>query len=133
MATPTLTTLQIAMLNKIARSEFSRINGGYPETLDDVGEVWANCTLQTKADGGVFTTLAALGLVDIYKAPRNARRGGNDDSTVWLTETGFAAYKANVAQTAEDAECVARRHAYRAKEAAEMAAYAAKHPKAQAE
>ena len=129
MATPTLTTLQTAMLNKIARSEFSRVNGGYPETLDDVGEVWANCTLQTKADGGVFTTLAALGLVDIYKAPR-ARR---DESTVWLTETGFAAYKANVAQTAEDAECVARRHAYRAKEAAEMTAYAAKHPKAQAE
>lgn len=79
------TMLQTAMLNKIARSEFTEQNGGYPETNDEIGSVWADCIIEDAEDKGVFTSMLNAGLV--------AHSGKGRDAVVWLTDAGFAEWQ----------------------------------------
>lgn len=79
------TKLQAELLIKIAESEFTVVNGAVPETLDDVGAVWADIILDSKSEGGVFSTLLQAGLVWYQDEGR--------DSVCGLTETGFAEYQ----------------------------------------
>ena len=81
------TKLQASLLTSIARSEFTAVNSAEPETLDDIGWVWANCVIETAEDKGVFTSLVNAGF---------ARHSGNKgrDACVTLTQAGFDAYKA---------------------------------------
>ena len=80
------TPLQNAMLKKIARNEFTSVNSCEPETLGDIGWVWADCVIEDSQDKGVFTSLINAGLV---------KHSGNKgrDASVTLTEAGFVAYK----------------------------------------
>lgn len=77
--------LQTAMLNKIARSEFSEMNGGYPNNNSDVGSIWADVIIEDSEDKGVFTSMLNAGLV--------AHGGKGRDATVWLTDAGFAEWQ----------------------------------------
>lgn len=79
------TKLQAEMLIKIAESEFTTVNGAVPETLDDVGAVWADIILDSKSEGGVFSTLLQAGLVWYQDEGK--------DSICGLTDAGFAEYK----------------------------------------
>jgi hypothetical protein len=83
-----LTDLQNKMLKKIARSEMTQINGAEPSTADQT-LTWADCALESHADGGVFTSLQKIGFVWIQNEPDKR------DSVVGLTETGFTAYKSS--------------------------------------
>ena len=81
-----MTNLQAAMLRKIARSEFTTVNGAEPAALEDVDWVWANVIVEDAEDKGVFTSLVNAGL-----AEHSGHKGR--DAAVTLTEAGFAAYK----------------------------------------
>ena len=82
----TVTPLQAAMLKRIARSEFTAVNGGEPSTMDDVGWVWASEIIITAEDKGVFTSMLNAKLVEHGDKRRS--------TTIRLTKNGFEAYKA---------------------------------------
>jgi len=84
-----MTANQIEMLSKIAHSDYTHVNGSEPETLKDVGEVWASDIIESAKDKGTFTSLENVGMVEHIPSvdPR--------DRCVCLTEAGFAAYKAS--------------------------------------
>ena len=79
------TQLQQEMLKKIARSEYTPMNGCEPETYLDT-ETWSNAVLETAQDNGVFTSLLNANLVQ--------HSGEGRYATVWLTEECFKEYEA---------------------------------------
>jgi len=80
-----MTTLQRKMIIKIATSEYSMVNGAIPKSLDEIGEIWADCIIEDNEDKGVFTSLLKEGLV--------FHTGPNDpDAGCGLTEKGWNAY-----------------------------------------
>ena len=79
------TKLQAELLIKIAESEYTPVNGAVPETKEDAGYVWADTIIESKSDGGVFSTLLQAGLVWYQDE--------GDDSVCGLTDAGFAEYK----------------------------------------
>ena len=81
-----MTPLQAQMIRNIARSDFTVVNGAEPQTLYDIGFVWANTVIETPEDKGVFTSLLNAGLVE-----HDGNKGR--DACVCLTAAGFAAYK----------------------------------------
>jgi len=80
-----MTELQAKMIKKIATSEFSEVNGSNPETLEQIGGIWADCIIEDAEDKGVFTSLLKAGFV--------WHSGGKVDATCCLTEKGSKAYK----------------------------------------
>lgn len=80
-----VTPLQQAMLLKIARSEFTTINGGIPGNASET-ETWADAIIESAEDKGVFTSLKNAELV--------WHSGEKKDAGVGLTEKGFAIYQA---------------------------------------
>lgn len=93
MAT-TVTPLQANMLRSIARSDYTNVNGAEPQSLDDIGWVWANVIIETAQQKGVLTSLLNAGLVAHTGGPKS-------DAGVTLTAAGFAAYKARAATPAK--------------------------------
>jgi len=85
-----LTDLEIKLLRRIVLDDYAPGNGAYPHCFEDCGATWA-FVLETKADGGVFSSLKQKGLVDINKVSAADKRRGDDDS-VWLTEAGYEAF-----------------------------------------
>lgn len=81
------TALQTSMIKAIARSEFTAVNGAKPDSLADIGWVWADCVIETAEDKGVFTSLVNAGL-----AQHCGSKGR--DASVTLTQAGFDAYLA---------------------------------------
>jgi hypothetical protein len=87
-----VTPLQMEMLRKIARSDYTAVNGSEPESVEDVGEVWADDVINSAADKGVFTSLLNAGLVTHLLA-ETRRSEVRNDNTVSLTQAGFLVYK----------------------------------------
>ena len=83
-----MTSLQIAMLNKIARNDFTNVNGDEPKTLNDIGWIWASEIIVTAQDKGVYTSLVNANMVE-----HNGESGLN--ACITLTIKGFEAYKAS--------------------------------------
>lgn len=79
-----MTDLQKKMLIKIARSEYTSINGSEPNNYYET-ETWANVIIESAQDKGVFTSLVNADLA-IYL-------GYGEDAGVRLTKSGFDAYK----------------------------------------
>lgn len=90
----TVTPNQYAMLVKIARSLYTTVNGAEPETLDDVGVVWLFEAIENKADNGTAVSLVNAGLIGMDQV--KVARGEPPESTIWLTQAGFDAYKAGI-------------------------------------
>jgi len=83
------TVMEALMLLKIAKSEFSNVNGADPESLEDIGRIWADTVIETAEDKGVFTSLLKKGLV--------FHTGPNDpDAWCGLTVYGFDEYKKSI-------------------------------------
>ena len=80
-----MTDLQKAMIIKIARSEYSVVNGAIPESIDDVGQIWADCIIEDAEDKGVFTSLLKEKLV-FHTGPHDP------DAGCGLTDKGFQEY-----------------------------------------
>ena len=80
-----ITSLQAAMLKKMARSEYTELNGAEPESLADVGALWADCIIETQQDKGTYTSLIASGMV--------TKSSKGKDAAVGLTQLGFNTYK----------------------------------------
>lgn len=80
-----ITPLQKDMLVKIARSEYTSVNGAVPKNADETG-TWANVIIETVQDKGVFTSLVNAGLVK-----HNGLQGKNAELA--LTDAGFAVYQ----------------------------------------
>lgn len=78
------TPLQQAMIRKIARNEFTPVNGAIPENAANT-ETWANVIIESAEDKGVFTSLKNAGLV--WHSGENGR-----DAGVGLTEKGFQVF-----------------------------------------
>ena len=91
-----MTELEIKFMNIIARCEMNQINGGVPETADDVNTyVWADeraaaMEISEKAVGGVMASLVKKELIGVY-----VEKSDPDDSGVWFTEAGFAAWNSH--------------------------------------
>lgn len=84
----TLTAAQTEMIKNIALNDFTNINGAEPQSLADIGWVWASTVIETKSDKGVFMHLSMKGLV--Y---HNNNKGC--DACVTLTQAGLNAYFAS--------------------------------------
>jgi hypothetical protein len=91
-----LTSHEINYLNIIARCEMNQLNGGVPTCADDVNTyVWAderaaNMGISEKAIGGVMASLVKKELIGVHIEKSNL-----DDSGVWFTEAGFAAWNSH--------------------------------------
>ena len=64
---------------------------GEPDRFDQLSDIWAECLLESKADGGVLTSLQSKGLA------RFQSNGGTvgslkSDDTVRLTQAGWDVY-----------------------------------------
>lgn len=81
-----MTPLQEEMLTNIARSDYTTVNGAEPETVDDIGWVWANVIIKNAEAKGVFASLVNAGWAEHSGGPKS-------DAAVTLTERGFKAYK----------------------------------------
>ena len=81
-----ITPLQSQMISKIARSEFTTVNGAVPMDLEDIGWVWTDMIIENAEDKGVFMNLSMNGL---------AQHCGNKgrDACVTLTKEGFKAFQ----------------------------------------
>jgi hypothetical protein len=79
-----MTFLQKQMLIKMARSEYTFLNGAEPNTAADT-ETWANVIIETTQDKGVFTSLLNASLV--------WHCGSGTDAVVGLTAVGFTIYE----------------------------------------
>ena len=80
-----MTPLQLDMLEKIATSEFTSVNGAEPETVEET-ITWANVIIENNRDKGVFTSLIKEGMV--------THTDDGVDSVVALTQKGLDTYKA---------------------------------------
>jgi hypothetical protein len=79
-----MTELQAAMIAKIARSEYTPVNGAEPTSRQDT-ETYQEMIIESNIDKGVFTTLLTAGMV--------WSTGRGTDAICGLTDTGFAAYQ----------------------------------------
>jgi len=87
-----MTTLQNAMIMKIAENDFTVANGDTPKSLEDIGQVWADMVIETAQDKGVFTSLMNAGCVT-HTGFLPSSSCTKSDSTLSLTEKGFEEYK----------------------------------------
>ena len=78
-----VTPLQADMLRRIARSEYSPLNGAEPEQVEDA-TTWTAEVIESAQDQGVWTSLLNAGLI---------RGMGGQEGSTSLTEAGFTAYK----------------------------------------
>ena len=90
-----ITNLEQAMLEKIATSEFTSLNGATPTDISEIGWIWADTIIEDAEDKGVFTSLLKKGLVEHSGGPKS-------DAGVTLTESGFSQYQTTSIQ--KDAE-----------------------------
>ena len=81
-----VTIKQAHMINAIAFSEFTPVNGDHPNSLEDIDWVWADAIIENQEDKGTFTSLVNAGL-----AEHNGHSGR--DACVTLTEKGFAVFQ----------------------------------------
>jgi len=88
-----MTDLEINLMNLIARCEMNQINGGVPESADDVNTyIWADeraaeMSITAKAVGGVMSSLQTKGLIWVC-----IDRADPDDSGMGFTDAGFASW-----------------------------------------
>ncbi len=80
-----MTPLQEKMMNKIALSEYTSVNGNEPSSPNET-ITWAEMIIETPEDKGVFTSLLNQGLV--------FHTGGHkQDAVVGLTIKGFGVFQ----------------------------------------
>ena len=83
----TTTELEISLLDRIAHNEFQTSNCASPETFEDTSYIWSWSVLETKEDGGVFSSLVKKRLVHFEAGLVK------DDDTLAMTEAGFDLWK----------------------------------------
>lgn len=94
-----LTNNERIALDMIARNTYQPVNGGVPETFDDVGSIWSNLITDTSSDetiqgrtlSATCASLSKKGLVTTTDADN--RRGEPNNATITMTEAGFNAWK----------------------------------------
>ena len=81
-----ITELELRMIDEIAHSDYSYLNGATPNSKEDIGWVWN--PVETAQDKGVMTSLIKKGLVlhQVYDA---------NETIVTLTDAGFAVFQNN--------------------------------------
>lgn len=95
-----ITSNERIALDMIARNTYQPANGGRPDTFDDTAPIWSKLITDTSAAASLTgrtisatcASLAKKGLVTTTDASPNRRRSEPDDSTISLTEAGFAAW-----------------------------------------
>jgi hypothetical protein len=103
-----LTARQYALMDLIAHHEYNAINGATPEKAADVNTwLWADEFAKElgetgKAVGGLLTTLTEKGFIGVNKVKKV--KGQADESGVWFTDDGFAAWAAHRAALAAPTE-----------------------------
>ena len=98
--TITITDKEFALLDEIAHSDYTAVNGATPEHLDDVGGVWfwadelaGSCETNKLGVAALVGSLTEKGLVKTYMVSAAERRSGDEDA-IWMTQAGFDAWKA---------------------------------------
>lgn len=86
-----ITKLEADLIDRIVHNEYQPLNGGEPDSFVDLSDIWANCLLESKSDGGVLTSLQKKGLAGFSANGGKVGSLKNDD-TVWLTEAGYNVY-----------------------------------------
>lgn len=92
-----LTPLQFQLMDLVAHSEYNAGNGATPESASDVNvwfwadELASSMGISEKAVGGVVTSLTEAGFVEVDIVTAAQRRQG-DESSIWFTDAGFAAW-----------------------------------------
>ena len=77
-----LTDKEKSMIKAIAHSEYNQANGS-PSNWKET-ETWADMVIESRSDGGVFSSLAKKGLATHY--------GKGREAVILLTEIGFGVY-----------------------------------------
>jgi hypothetical protein len=95
------TDLECQMIDRIVHDLYQPSNGGEPESFDELSEIWAECLLESKADGGVISSLCQKGLATHsgYIAGRMNGRVRNE-ATVRLTQAGWNVYVERIKKVA---------------------------------
>lgn len=79
-----ITALELAMIDNIAYSDYTNLNGAKPNVREDIGWVWN--PVETAEDKGVMTSLIKKGLVLHQTYDKN-------ETIVSLTDAGFAVFQ----------------------------------------
>lgn len=91
-----VTALELALIDRIVHDLYQPTNGGEPQDFSDLSDIWADCLLESKSDGGVMTSLCQKGLATHsgYVAGEiNGKR--RNEATVRLTRAGWEVYTAS--------------------------------------
>tara|TARA_R110002020_G_scaffold184471_1_gene381447 strand:+ start:143 stop:436 length:294 start_codon:yes stop_codon:yes gene_type:complete len=89
-----LTTLEMQLMNNIARCEMNQNNGGVPECADDVhtytwpDERSAAMGIGERGFGGVMSSLLQKGCI-------GCTLNEGDDNGIWFTDAGFEVWNAD--------------------------------------
>lgn len=95
MTKMTFTKNELAMLDNIARSEYTMLNGARPTTFDDIRDgTWTfdvGHGFKTTSIPGIVSSLVKKGLV--WSHDNTERAPNPSNASVGMTEAGFAAWK----------------------------------------
>ena len=90
-----ITHLETAVLDCIVRNTYQPTNGMVPDAYSELSSIWSHsildadstyaATVNPRSLPGIVSSLAKKGLVKTYDEGK--------DSTLYLTETGFAAWE----------------------------------------
>ena len=83
-----ITENEFDLLDKIAHDEYQPTNCATPTSFDDTSSVWSWSVLESKEDGGTFSSLEKKGLAEFQADPDE-----KDSDVVWLTEEGFRVWQ----------------------------------------
>ena len=92
-----ITKLEAEMINRIVHDLYQPTNGDEPESFADLSSIWADTLLESKADGGVITSLCQKGLAHHSGFVAGTLNGKKrNDATVDLTQAGWDVYVSQI-------------------------------------
>ena len=92
-----ITKLEAEMINRIVHDLYQPTNGDEPESFADLSSIWADTLLESKADGGVITSLCQKGLAHHSGFVAGTMNGTKrNDATVDLTQAGWDVYVSQI-------------------------------------
>ena len=92
-----ITDLESSMICRIVHDLYQPTNGGEPTEFNQLGHIWADCLLDTKADGGVIASLARKGLAWHSGYVEGQLNGKvRNDACVCLTQAGWDVYTSQI-------------------------------------
>ena len=92
-----ITELESSMISRIVHDLYQPLNGGEPESFDQLSDIWADCLIDGNQDKGVIGSLVKKKLVGATGFVAGQLNGKlRNDACVWLTEEGYKVYVSQI-------------------------------------